>query len=123
MKRRPTILRVTRGDTAPFVVPVTDRETGLPVDITGASIRFTAKHRRSDADVDAAFVRATGGQGVTITDPTGGLAEVRLTAGDTSAFTGPVTLYWDVQLVLAGETRTLDSGRLYVEPDVTRAAT
>lgn len=108
-----------RGDAASFDIVAVQSDGVTPLDITGATIWFTAKHRRSDADPGA--IQKTVGAGVVIVDGPTGQARVDLAAADTSPFTVPTTLYWDVQAKIAGKDRTLAFGRLRVLLDVTRA--
>lgn len=121
-----TRLRMTRGDSAVFEVAVAIPATAYdqvptPVDITGATIWFTAKRRLADADGSAVIAKVTP-SGVVITSAAGGLAEVRLAAADTASLEAPTTLHYDVQVRDAtGQTRTVDAGLLVIQADVTRA--
>jgi hypothetical protein len=47
---------------------------------------------------------------------------VTILPADTSGFTGPRTLLWDIQMTdnATSAKKTLDEGKLYVKPDVTR---
>lgn len=47
-----------RGTDVTLTIPVADAD-GAPVDLTGASLRFTAKYSRADADADAVLVKET----------------------------------------------------------------
>ncbi len=120
-------LRMKRGDGAKFAMQVTttDPATGLvtPVDLTNASIAlvFTVKRRLTDTDVNALFALTRAGGGIVVTEPLAGRLEVRLTAANTSSVAPPETFHWDVQMTAGGLPTTLDSGLLYVEPDVTLA--
>lgn len=112
-----------RGDSTPFPFRVTrkDPTTGatLPVSLTGAVFTFTAKYREDDAQSAAVFTR-TSASGVEIVNAADGRAQVRLAPANTTAFTLPTTLYWDIQMVdNAGDTYTVDSGYLMVMPDIT----
>jgi hypothetical protein len=116
---RETKLRIQRGDDASFTVNAVKADGKTPQDITGATLWFTAKNRRTDADGSAVFQK-TGGA-IVILDGPGGIARVDLAATDTSSLTQPTTLYWDFQSKVAGKVQTLAFGRLYVRLDVTRA--
>ena len=113
-------LRMKRGDAARFGLFVTaiDPVTGaeVPVDVSGTVLRFTAKERIIDADLSAVITKTP-----TIIDGPGGQIEVRLVNADTSSRPAPSVLYWDAQMTKAGENTTLDSGLLYIDPDVTLA--
>jgi hypothetical protein len=107
-----------RGDDTQFVVSAVQGDGKTPQPITGATLWFTAKHRRTDAD-PGVFQKT--GAAVAIVDGPGGIARVDLAAADTSALTGPTTLYWDFQSKSGGKVQTLAFGRLKVRVDVTRA--
>jgi len=116
-----TDLRVWRGDTVEIAVAAVKAD-GSPLPLAGYTLRFSAKERLSDDDTDAVISKMSPDNGIAIDDEPGGLATVTLAASDTEAFAGPRTLVWDIQMAAAtGEVKTLDSGRLYVAPDVTRA--
>lgn len=118
-----TDLRMKRGDTlrltaGPLVVD------GVPQDLTGSTIRFTAKDRLSDDDASAVLTGVNPGQ-ITIPSQAGslrGYAYVAIPASQTAGFTAKRVLHWDVQASQPdGTTITLDDGLLYVELDVTRS--
>ncbi len=104
-----------RGDSATFGVSVLDTAK-VPVNITGATVRFTAKYRVSDLD-SAALIQRVG----VITNATLGQAEIRLLPADTSALTGTTTLHYDVELTDAtAKVQTISAGLLLVKADVRR---
>jgi hypothetical protein len=113
-------LRVKRGDKIVLSIAA-KKADGTPQSLTGATLTFTAKDRLTDAD--PGVIQKTTGGGITIDDAANGLASVTILPADTSGFTGPRTLLWDVQMDVAafGDKKTLDSGKLYVLPDVTRS--
>lgn len=116
-----TDLRVTRGDTITLAVGPVLKGDGTVQDITGHSLRFTAKVRKDDADVAAPIAGSTAGGQITITDGPGGLAVVAIPAAQTDGFLTDRTLHWDLQIADPGGTvKTLDSGKLIVTRDVTR---
>jgi hypothetical protein len=103
-------LRLYRGDTA------TRRfrwlAGGAPVDLTGASARFTVRARPADAT--ALYLATTGNGLVTLTPATGEIS-VSVPVGD-----WPPAVY-DLEITLAGgQVRTLAAGRVTVQPDVSR---
>lgn len=119
---RETKLRMHRGDSASFDVRAYQADGVTPQALTGATVWFSAKNRTTDDDTAAVIRKSTVGGGVTIVDAAAGRARIDLAPADTSGFAGPVTLLWDVQARDgAGAVRTLAYGRLFVEPDVTRA--
>lgn len=115
-------LTMYRGDTAAWDFTITT-PTGTAVDLSNATeIRFTAKQRPSDADVDAVIAK-TLGDGVTVTDAAGGVLRVQLAEDDTSALSVPLSLAWDVQLADdADGVYTVASGALSIKADISRTA-
>jgi hypothetical protein len=111
-----------RGDAASFQVVALASDGVTPVDLTGATLWFTAKPRRSDADNAAGVIQKTSASGaIVITDAPAGQARVDLAAADTSGLAGDTTLWWDAQAKVGGRDRTLAHGRLFIRADVTRA--
>ena len=110
-------LRVRRGDTILLSVgPILKQDRSVQ-DISGYSIQFTAKERLDDAD-GAAVISEAG----VVDDGPAGLASVSVPPAATSGFTTDRVLHWDVQIRDgAGATKTVDSGKLFVDRDVTRA--
>jgi len=109
-----------RGDDAAFSIEVFQEDGITPQTIAGATLKFTAKDRRTDADVAAVFALETG-SGIVHVDEPNGLATITLPAAVTDGFVAQRVLVWDLQITGAGgEIRTLDSGRLTVILDVTR---
>jgi hypothetical protein len=115
-------LEMYRGDDASFNIAV--QKDGAPVDLSGATLRFTAKRGRLEPDADAVLSKSTaGGGGITITDAPGGIARVDVLPADTDALARAVRLVWDLQAVdAASKVRTLATGRLVIHADVTRSA-
>jgi hypothetical protein len=117
--------RIKRGDSIEFDVGPVLKADGSVQDITGLRLRFTAKDRLDDLDAAAIIVGSTIDGRITITDGPGGYAHVEIPPSATSAFTTDRALHWDIQIaepVADGTTKTLDSGKLIVERDVTRSA-
>lgn len=115
-------LRMYRGDTQLLDVVVVD-EAGAAVDISGSDIRFTAKRKPSDPDLDA-IITKTLGSGIDLVG--GGLAgecQVTIDPVDTDSLTKQTTLTWDLQLVDGGgAVKTAAFGRLMVLVDISRTA-
>lgn len=113
-------LRVFRGDDASYSIEVTAADGVTPTDITGATLKFTAKERRTDAD-GAAIVALATASGIVHDDEPNGLATLTIPASATDAMTTERALEYDLQITgSGGEIRTLRSGRLFVLLDVTR---
>lgn len=116
-----TDLRIRRGDTAALSIVAVQADGVTPQSLIGATLKFTAKAKHEDTDAAAVIAKSSPASGITIDNAAGGLATVTLAAGDTSGFTGPRTLQWDVQMSTgAGLVKTLDEGLLFVVPDITR---
>lgn len=105
-------LTVVRGDTSNFQITITD-SNGLAYDLTDASIWFT---------VDG-LLEKTIGDGITVSTPASGVADVEISAGDTDAAPDRRTAYpYDVQVTLAdGSVKTPVRGLFIVLPDVAPA--
>lgn len=108
---------MTRGDSFPFNIAVT--QAGAAFNLTGCSIRMTAKWNHADADSAAVFTR-TVGSGITVTNAGGGLATVIVAPANTLSLpANTVNLYYDIQVTDAGSNvYTVNSGKLTVSPDV-----
>lgn len=93
-----------------------------PLNLTGASIWFTAKRRYSDTDADA-IIQKTVGDGITVDNAAGGLAHVTLLPEDT--FDLPFyrqTFRYDVKVKSSdGISAIVARGQLTIEPAVTSA--
>lgn len=115
-----TDLVMYRGDDRSFTVTVSG------IDLTAAdSIRFTAKRRIGDADADAVITLETPTE-IEVTSATTCVVNIPATA--TADLTRETTLYWDLQVEIGGEVRTLPEpnrrqttlGTLLIRRDVTR---
>lgn len=117
-----TDLVMYRGDDRSFTIST----SGLP-DLTGATIKFTAKRKTTDLDADAVISLVTPTEVEIIS---ASAFRVNIPAADTDGLTKETLLYWDTQIVISGDVRTLpdaalaDStlGTLLIRMDVTRAA-
>lgn len=110
--------RVTRGDRFRVAVEDLTEPDGSVSDVTGHTLRFTAKDREDDLDA-AAVISAT----QVVADGSGGSAELYVPAAATGSFPTTRALYYDVQLSdPAGNAKTFERGILIVEADVSRAA-
>lgn len=112
-------IAIVRGDTAVLDVAIT--RSGSPVDLTGATLWFTAKRAKSDPDAVAVIAKSTA-SGITVTSASGGTATITIDPDDTSDLTSATALVFDVQLKESGgRITTVDSGTLRVTLDVTQA--
>jgi len=106
-----TVLEMTRGDTTTFDVTLTDG-AGDPLDLTDLDLTFTASH----ADL---VITKVIGDGITVTDLSGGLASVELVPDDTADVEERMVLAWDLQVTDGVDVFTPLSGRLEISMDVT----
>lgn len=118
-------LRMDQGDT--WITKWQVKDYGLdvpaPVDITSATIWFTAKADIDDVDASASFQK-TSASGISITDATNGKFTVTVAASDTSGLTGFLyqekRLAYDLQVkTAAGQIFTVARGALVVKQQVT----
>lgn len=113
-----TNLEGVRGDTNNYAGTVID-STGAVVDLTSATLRFTAKLSYADGDNDATTIRKTTGSGITHTNAAQGAYRITLAPADTSSLAVATVYVWDLQLTtVAGYVFTVDSGLLAISPDV-----
>lgn len=104
-------ITLTRGD---------DNDMALTtgVDLSGGSVRFTARYAVGDAT--AVFTKTTS-SGIDVTDAAGGLATVHILAVDWTAYSGSHDLVYDVEVAnAAGKVSTVLKGTLHVLQDVSR---
>lgn len=100
----------TRGDTFKKIIHLTTPSGD--VDITGGTILFTMKIARTDKN--HVFQKA-----FTITNAVWGLAELIITATETSAFS-PRNYLYDIQFTDSnGNVKTLVKGNLSITYDIT----
>lgn len=117
-----TTIFLTQSDDLVYDVAMST-EAGAPYDLTGSTLWFTAKRRRSDADAGALvklyWVSGGSADGISSDDQTTGEVVIRLSPAQTAAFV-QAAHYWDLQLKdAAGVIRTIDSGVVVVLPAVT----
>lgn len=114
MARVPTQnLIITRGDDETIIVKVT--ANGLPVNITGSKLFFTAKTLPDDLDTNAVMQTTNSNH----TDPVNGLSFVALSHTDTAVTPGQY--HYDIQWVdVNGSVKTILKGIVTVDDDVTK---
>jgi hypothetical protein len=116
-----TRLEMFRGDDESFDVSVYEVDGTTPVDLTGATLRFTAKRRVSDADLDAVIELTTDDGTITVTNAGQGKARLDVPAAQTFDLTRDLRLLWDLQITdIADKVRTVATGDLIIRRDVTR---
>lgn len=112
------------GKSRTFLVTVVDG--GSRVDLTGKTLRFTAKLSREDPD--PAMVDKSTGSGIVHLDQTQtatrGQAQITISGTDTSSHrihpNKETTLQWDLELIDGTNTFVVDSGTWSVTPSVRR---
>ena len=110
-----------RGDTEIFDAAIT--VSGVATNITGCSLKFTAKRSLSDTDANAVFQLDKPTE-ILITNGPAGLCEINVASLDTSALLVPTLCYCDLQLVdTFGNVSTTATGTLMIKVDVTRTNT
>ncbi len=94
----------------------------VPLNLTGAKVWLTVKRFASDGDGLALAQLTTTAGSVVLTTPLSGVATATMQPGPTLGFPDMDTeLAYDVQVLLAGATTTVELGTLVVRPDVTSA--
>ncbi len=110
-------LECTRGDTCSWMITFLIQD--VPTDLTGADMWMTGRRGPGGTLI---FQR-TIGSGVTIdpdqvTNP--GKAIIKLAPTSTSGLAAePVTLFYDIQVLIDGDIFTISKGKLLVTPDST----
>lgn len=97
---------------------------GTVMNLTGATIIWTAKNQYSEPDSAAVSQLRSPSSGVLITNANIGQFTATMPPLATYALPGdaPITLYWDAKVIAAnGQQHVVDSGTLTVNPAVTRA--
>ena len=112
-------LMLRRGDT--HVRPIIVAVGGVPKNLTGATLWFTA--RRSVVDPEAVLSKSSLDGGIDIVDPGRGRAQLILAPADTANLDGEdLRLVYDIQLEDGYGVRwTVATGRILIERDVTRS--
>ncbi len=115
-------IKMVRGDTYQFDATIV--QNGTPVDLTGGTVRMTAKWAVSNADSAAIFQLSSATSGITITDATAGEISVVIAHSLTTSMPSKkVELPYDIQYVDSeGNVFTVLYGTLTIVPDVTVTA-
>jgi hypothetical protein len=126
------LISMTRAATARWSFNIKDPATdanptggpGYTQTLSGATVKFTAKRDRTDADVDAVFQKTTGSGVTTIQNgdaSTPGIVTVALAQADTSSLPSyDIPLFWDIVVGdSSGHHDTVLSGTLIVTAGAT----
>jgi len=112
-------LSLTRGNDASYKVTIRDANN-LPVDLTGASLMFTAKKLPSDTEGQAVIAKALTIAVDQVTNK--GQATLLILSADTVGLAAPVSLWYDIQLTDGmGNISTPISGVFAVSQSITTA--
>jgi len=111
-------IEMYRGDTPDIDVTVT--KDGVAANLTGGTLRFTAKWKTQDVDVSAVFTRTSPATGIVFTDAINGKARISFAASNTSGLPAHrVDLLYDLQFTdSGGKIFTVLAGMLIVKPDI-----
>ena len=108
---------IDRGDDQTIRFTVTD-VAGAVKDVSAGTFTFTVKASFDDAIGAALFQRTSpAGNGIDLTLAATGIVDVNLVAANTTSLAGRYV--YDLQMVLAGNTRTLRTGAFIVRKEVT----
>lgn len=90
--------------------------------VTGSTIFFMAKRRKTDADADAVLSYSLGA-GITVEDAVTGEIITQIEPADTRALTNvSQTLFYEIEIEKAGAIYHVEEGTLTVEPEVVQRA-
>ncbi len=104
-----------RGDTKRYTLRFKQAD-GSPIDLTGATVWFTMKAKKTDEDRKAAIQKKVQDH----TDAVNGVTIIQLDARETATLVPKVSYYYDFQLVdSAGRVSTILTGSVRVLEDIT----
>ena len=107
-------LEIKKGATESYEIQILDEDKS-PIDITGWTIFFTIKKKKSDTDDQAVISKTI----TTFDDPTSGIASVTLTSTETYNLDG--TYFYDFQFKdNVGSVSTIVAGGITFLEDITR---
>lgn len=114
-------LKLVRGDTYSFQIAVI--LNGSPVDLSGGTLKLTAKWDVRDTEANAVFTLLSPSLGIVVTSATGGLATLTISPSQTIGLPDhQVNLPYDIQLTdFQGNIFTVMLGILSIVPDITTA--
>lgn len=119
-------LTIKRGTTYPITITVTD-DSGDPVDLTGATVRFTAKTAEYDTDADDSDAAIA--KNVTVHVDEEGVASATsgkstITLTDTDTYINPGNYYYDITIEYStGVINTPIEGKLKIDGKPTNRTT
>lgn len=112
---------IRRGDSRVLAITDAVDAAGAAYAWTDDQIRFTVKRSLADSDAEAVFQKTR--ESGAIVPGAAGEATIRIDPADTAGLPDQaIVLEWDLQVTTAaGDVHTLDSGRITVDPEVTRS--
>jgi len=110
-----SVISYYRGDYYPQELTVTNKATGDPVDITGATFLLTVNSEKKPVDASNQLFQISG---VLDADPTTGKVVFSFEEQHTNIEIG--TYYYDIQMVLAGTKRTIKKNSYKIHQDITK---
>ena len=106
-------MSVVKRDDTDFELTFEDID-GNPINLTGATVFFTVKVNKTDAEDDAVLKKEI----TEFEDPTSGIALLQLSKTETDLI--PKSYYFDIQLVdSTGKVASTYAGRFLVDQDIT----
>ena len=106
-------INIIRRDDVTLTVTITD-EQGTPLNLTGATVYFTVKAKKTDTDAQALITKEV----TSHVNPTAGITEVELTDVDTDIESR--SYFFDVQVKTSDDKiRSLSYGLIRVNQDIT----
>lgn len=116
------VLTIVRG-TTPLLDHGQAMTNGIVQNLSGWTLRFTAKRKTSDSQAQAVIAKHSGvGGGMTITNAAEGRSETLILSTDTASITERTVLEYDIEGTDAvGGIYQFERGQLIVELDVTTA--
>lgn len=104
---------IIKRDDSDFELTFTDVD-GEAIDLTGATVFFTVKRNKTDADADAVIAKSI----TSFDDPETGVAILQLSKTETNI--SPRSYYFDIQLKQSnGKVTSIQAGRFIVRQDIT----
>jgi hypothetical protein len=101
-----------RGDNFAHKITILDKDTRLPIDVTGNTFILSVSTIR-EPTVASYLFQSTGA----ITDAAGGKVSFPVTGGDED---NVGHFYFDIEMTAGTEIRTIDKGSIHFKQDITK---
>jgi hypothetical protein len=111
-------LTITRGDSYPIPIKLTDSITGLPLNLTGYTFVMTVDSKENPADDTTQLFQVAG----IIADPTTGIVSFQPTEVNTDLTPRPLTKpYWyEIEYTTLSTRRTIAKYKLAIVQDLAK---